>query len=607
MPPASDGAGEDDAGPCPVTINGSQSGRYSFLTPSGEDRSIAADGFSAGNLIDLFQGRVDWLWKKFPVRDKDGNVKSWNAKAANEWLVREAARLPLFNYQTQMRGPGAWLEEGDEETPDHVVVHHGDGIFVNLPEDQGGGTRKPSIYRGVIYPLRPPEAKPADKPVSKEEMNRLLSLVKTWCWKRPEIDPVLLLGWIALCMVCGALDWRPSMWIAGDRATGKSTLQGLIHRIVGKIMIQAAEPTEAFLRQALRGAARPVELDEFEAEEQTWKRQQVFNLIRIGSTRGGPGIGRGSAEGNAVMYNIDAIFLCSSILRPTMKPADLQRFTVLELLPLEANLSSTLKITAEIRRYSKAGTRMQRRMLERWDDFRTTMQIYKEALAGIGHGSRSSDQYAPILAAADIMLNDNLIEPSAAAGMVASLDPITIADSVGDESDSRACLNYLLSSVHPEWSGNRRPTIGALMRQAGSGNSKHAEDACTILEGIGMKVGMLHLDPSKADERPRELCVAVSLAHRQLAEIYKGTHWGTSSGRAGGWVQSFRRLSDAAQESRTVRMLGVATKCVIFPFFNLDIDTADQPDEVVTASGGDNLPEGHPAGAPVYDDKDFKG
>lgn len=591
LPPPSAGAADDKAGPNPVTLLGSENGRYSFLTPSGEDRYISGDGFSKGAIIDLYQARTDWLYKKFGIEDRDGNIKGWSHQAVNEYLVRESARLPLFNPQSQMRGPGVWMEEGDNDVPDHCVVHHGDGIYINLPEAMGGGFRKPCRYRNMIYALRPPEPKPAAKESTTADAARLLELVRSWNWNRPTIDPILLIGWVALATVCGALDWRPSLWIAGDRATGKSTLQDLIRRVLGKILVRAAEPTEAYMRQTLRGAARPVELDEFEAEEQVWKRQQIFNLIRIGSTRGGPGIGRGSADGKAVEYNIDAIFLCSSILRPSMKSADLQRFSVLELSPLNSRPEDTIKVQAAIRTFAGMGMKIARRMLDRWDQFQESMAMFKPALARIGHGSRSADQYAPLLAAADILLHDEVIDTAAANDMVSILEPAAIADAVGDVSDSEACLKYLLTSSHPDWGGKVKPSVANLIQTAARLElaRKAPDESDYTLQGAGLRVGRW---PLTEGDPAVEMCLAVSITHRQLAKLYEGTVWATSSGRAGGWAQSLRRLGNVPAGSRNVRLHGVPTKCILVPLYNLDIDLEPEPEAATQAA--DAGPDGSP-------------
>lgn len=553
--------------PCPITILGGQGGRYSFLTPGGEERSLGRNEFTSGNIADLFQNRIDWLWKHFPIVGHDGKVKSWNARAANEFLIRESARLPLFDPLAQRRGPGTWLVEGDGTVPDHLVVHHGDGLYINLPESQGGGWKPPCRYRDVIYALRPLEPRPHDLPAETAEIHRLLTLLRTWNWTRPEIDPILLLGWLGLATICGSLDWRPSLWISGESATGKTTLQELVRRVLGGFLIQAAEPTEAFLRQTLRGSARAVELDEFEPQEMNSKQESILNLVRVGSKRGSAPIGRGSSDGIATTYNIDAIFLCSSILRPGMSSQDLARFTILELSKLTATHEASTRIETAVRTFERLGPKLLRRMLNRWDDFQASMGIFRSALARNGHTSRSCDQYAPLLACADILMAEEVIESSAAEDMVATLDPTMLADTVGSQSDTESCLEFLLSSTHPEWIGNHRPTIGSLIKSAAA--APRGSTADLALQAMGLRIDMWQLDPDKPQLTQ---CIAVAQRHQALSKIYEGSVWYSKSGKPGGWVQSFRRLAGVPHEVRNIRFEGRQTRAILIPIYNLDIE-----------------------------------
>lgn len=575
LPPPSVDAGDDDPGPCPITILGSDSGFYSFLTPRGEKRVYAARELSRTTITDLFDQAIHWLWKKWPTRDNKGNITGWATNAAIEFLIRESSRLPKFNMPKWERGPGTWLAEGDRDTPDHLVVHAGHALFLNLPAEQGGGWRSVGRYRGHIYPLFEPEPGPADHPATNEEIAQLLKLLATWNWAHPEVGPILLLGWLGAATVCGALDWRPSLWLTGDASTGKSTLQNFIRRILGETLLQVAEPTEASIRHLLKGASRPVEIDEFEAEAVDYRRQQIVTLLRIASTRGGSKISRGSSSGQAVMYNIDAVFLLSSILPPPLSTANNQRITMLELEALNASPAETANVKAQVRMFDGLGRRILRRLLERWDDVQTSMEVIAAALDRLHHKTRAADQLKILLACADVLMNDHLIDGDSAEELTRHFDPRSV-ESDSKESDSLQCMMYLLTAPSQDWAGGNRPPMVALIREAISKpNDKTLHDK---LEAHGVRIGHFKVDKEGLSVR---LCMVIAAGtHQGIAEIFKGTHWQTYASRPAPWARTLRRYPGAVCDAtRTERFQGISHKAVIIPIECLDFDFVAQSAE----------------------------
>ena len=59
-----------------------------------------------------------------------------------------------------------------------------------------------------------------------------------------------LLGWLVLAPVCGALNWRPHIWLTGGAGTGKTTILKLFIRPLLGGVVQSATggTTEAGLR-----------------------------------------------------------------------------------------------------------------------------------------------------------------------------------------------------------------------------------------------------------------------------------------------------------------------------------------------------------------------
>src|SRR3546814_12291625 len=100
-----------------------------------------------------------------------------------------------------------------------------------------------------------------------------------------------LAGWIAIAVICGALNWRPHVWLTGSSGSGKSwLLDNVIRPLIGAIAVHChSNSTEAGIRQTLATDARPVLFDEAESEDAKAqvRIQQVLELSRQSSSENG--------------------------------------------------------------------------------------------------------------------------------------------------------------------------------------------------------------------------------------------------------------------------------------------------------------------------------
>jgi hypothetical protein len=73
--------------------------------------------------------------------------------------------------------------------------------------------RPTGVYENKLYPRLAPIPEPWTQPISPEEnpAGKLLQMFRKWNWTRPDVDPVLLLGWIGCAILGGALDRRSSV------------------------------------------------------------------------------------------------------------------------------------------------------------------------------------------------------------------------------------------------------------------------------------------------------------------------------------------------------------------------------------------------------------
>lgn len=545
--------GRAEAGPCPVVPLGMCNGTFYYLSPGKQLRAMRDRDHSKAGLTGLFEKEINWLWRRFPRLNDDGEVTGWNPSAAMEYLVERAAKAGVIDPEGLQRGLGTWV---DAETGE-VIVHCGDKVF------RSGRFQALGRYGGKIYTAKPPMPAPAATAADIDEVGRLRALMARWSWRRPEIDPDLLLGLVGCSLMVGALEWRPSGWITGGAGSGKTTLQGLVDDIVGAWMVKLSQTSPAGVRDVLAGDARPVSLDEFEASAQGEKEAEVLTLVRIGSTQGAGGIARSSPDLKGRVISFAASFLMSSILIPSMGDASWDRITVLELDPLDAAaLAARREIEAEINGFRDFGPRLHRRLIDRWGQYRASFDGWRLALGGIGHSSRSADQLGTLLTVSWMLQHNASPTDEMVAEALTHLHPVAMAEASDRADNPTRCLERLLTSPAGQWTGGGQLTIGELVHRAAAGEPGEADTARMDLRRLGVDVVIVDGVQS----------LVVSTRHEGVARIYAGTQWRASPEGTGVWSQALSRLA-GARKGRTHRFTGVGpTKSVVIPMATLDID-----------------------------------
>jgi hypothetical protein len=250
------GALPDD---CPVVPLGYLDHVFYYLDANVQFREVGAREHNKNIVRSLFVPRTEYLLKTWPKKLESGVAVDWRPDTVTEALMQACGVEGVWSPNGRLRGRGAWQgEDGD------LVLHLGHQIMVN------GQPQRPGVRDRFVYPVRPKRPGPARErqPGGAEGPGaELLGLLKHWNWARGDLDARLALGWCAAGMLCGALHWRPHMWIGGPRGTGKSTLMRLIEWLfVGdQGIVTSADPTTAAIRSKLGNDAMPVAFDEAEA------------------------------------------------------------------------------------------------------------------------------------------------------------------------------------------------------------------------------------------------------------------------------------------------------------------------------------------------------
>ena len=280
---------------------------------------FTSSSFSGSTILQL--APLNYWEGGYSKEGRSGGVK-YDIARITDTLISICSRLGIFD-NNMIRGRGAWM---DKKTP---VIHCGSHLIV------GGIAKKFSEHKSrFIYEAGKELGFNLIQPLKKQDANKLVDILSRLNWSRP-IEAKLLAGWIVVAPLCGALNWRPHLWITGSSGSGKSEIMKLfIKNLMREMFVDAqSETTEAGIRQFLKADALPVVFDEAESEDKksAERMQSVLNIMRASSTSDGGKIIKGSSGGAATEFNLRSCFAFSSIATAIHQRSDASRITVLEI------------------------------------------------------------------------------------------------------------------------------------------------------------------------------------------------------------------------------------------------------------------------------------
>ncbi|MEE8206876.1 MAG: hypothetical protein V3T82_07995 [Nitrospinaceae bacterium] len=531
---------------CPVQPLGISGDVHYYLDCLGQMRAIKAKDHTKNILQSMFSGQMEFIFRAWPRFDKDGfAIKGqWKAEIATNALMQCGGKKGVWNPAEKVRGRGAWKDDDG-----NLIIHFGGQILSK------GDFCWPGIIDGMVYPAEeklplPAEPNENNIKVAAEFAGKCLTLLESWQWRRRDIDPILMLGWLAAGKLGGALDWRPLLWVTGGSNTGKSTLQQAIKSYLNNGLIWVTESTQAYIQQRLGHSSLPILLDEMESEEDNRKNNAMVKLARQASSGGR--IGRGGSDHKAVDFTVQSAFMFSSILIPPLLPQDRSRIAVLELQEFHKN--TNFKIDHKF--LNEAGNAAMTRLIGMWDKVPEFLDVHKTALSAVGHTARGCDQYGALLGLADLMLNDEP-NPELAKKWAKQVDAVVMAEDSDDVPDQLRCLNHLLTHHADHYKSGINVALSQVVADAVreySGTEADSNDNCyRVLASYGMRIYMHN----------EALNLAVANSNTGLVKIFANTQWAARSGAGGGWPQALKRL-DGATKGPPIH-IGVTTRTTCIP------------------------------------------
>ena len=518
----------------PFVCLGFSEGVYYYQPGStGQVISLSRSSHTGTNLLTL--APLAYWETLFP--SKTG--ANWLAAASR--LFEDQAAIGIFSAD-RIRGRGAWWDAG------RSVLHLGDRLLIDGAEHSISKAANSKFHYQRLASIDLPKRLEL---LSDELGMEIIDIASRFHWEVPA-SGLLLAGWIALAPICGAMQWRPHVWLTASAGSGKSAI---LDRFIGILLESMAlfpegNTTEAFIRQQLRADAIPVIFDEAESNEKADRQriQNILSLARVASSSGRGVIGKGGADGTAQSFTIRSMFLLCSISTALKQGADQSRFAQLTLrnpsyLPKAERTAHWSALDADITRLCTAemGHRLLLRMVGQIPIIRDSVAVFRRAAAERFDSQRQGDQYGTLLAGAWSLANSR---PATIEDAYQLIDANTWdAYTEQTEADEERCLQHILQHqlrVEGDRGSTYNRTVWELVELA-RGSAASMEITMTAAEAhlgrIGIKI-----------ESDR---IFVSNSAKGMRRILDGTAW------ADCYATVLGRLP-AATKAGVVRFKGLA-------------------------------------------------
>lgn len=537
---------DDRLADLPFRILGVDGDAFFYMPDRGHQIvSLSASAHSKPNLMRLAPLQV---WEaEYP--DRSG--ADWDC-AVNA-LIQRSQSMPKFDPR-RIRGRGCWIDGQD------VVFHAGDRLVVNGREAEIPDYRSSvrAIYEGALeIPVDSVEV------ATNAQAAKVIELCELLSWERP-LYGKLLAGWLALAPVCGALTWRPHLWVTGPSGSGKSwTVANIIQPLVGRTAVHVQGNTsEAGIRGQLGSDALPVVFDEAESEDRASQMRfdKVLELARQASTETGAGIVKGTASGGSVTYLIRSCFLFASIGVAAVKKADTSRVTVLPLRKntgpgAQAQFERIKSLWRETLCTDGYAERIRSRSLRYAKIIRINAETFSSVAVEFTGDKRSADQIGTLLAGAFSLTATKEITKEAAREWMAKQD-WTGFKSEEVDNDENQCLSHLFAaSLKFELQGrNVTRSVSEIVQEileipdysVLESDQKRKEELLRTLVRHGMKL--------------TEEGLYVANRHQQLEDVFADTPWAGAK-----WRLQIERVPGASPVKTMAFGTHVKQRAVLIP------------------------------------------
>lgn len=588
---------------CPVRPLGKNKGHLYFMDPVDQFIDMSASKLSQqGEIDNLFGDEIGWLWGFYGKSSSNGELRIKYEDTRRD-LIGAASRLVrwngLFDPMRKVRGRGAW-----RTATGVLVLHLGDSLWV------GGEPMELGEVEGHVYArdvdLTPPakdgeisvglsdlfyeqaRLDPKDKALLPGQW--LLKAFKTWQWKRPDLDPYLILGYVVCVYLGAAIKWRPSIYPIGDAASGKSSLVSLIKAVLGDRLMDLADPSGAGIYQSLGLAAIGVWVDEFEQEGEEASDNRASTVLKLARyASDGKNMVRGGQDGVPTNYQARGTFAFTGIQPPGLKPAEVSRMAMPRLgafpkaKPGEPEPKAPTLSEAE---GIELGGLLLRRIVDRFHDWDDVLTAWRGVLLAHGHNSRAADTFGALLAAAHLVLHDGIPIAAQIAAFAASLPKAAMSETSNDAPNWSRAVDWLMQGQPDAWRSHAYRSVGEYLQAVvydvpkddAEETTPHKARTRLAQAGLGMCI------PTTGPFKGRA-CLAVPTAHREVARLFERTSWRMAVGaERGGWATAMSFAPDDVGFESKQRVDGRSVQCIVLAL-----------DKIIGPPGDGDVTNGTPA------------
>ena len=521
----------DDAPFQPVGYDRSE---YYYLPDgSGQIKALKASEHSKANLMTMAPLR--WWEGAFGM----SKTKGFDEDSAKNALIQTSHQKGIYDPDI-VRGLGAWDDEG------RSVLHLGDVVSV------AGKRIKLSEFKKQTHFVYERALKISDEdtaPLNNADAVKLVELCDMLSWEKP-INGKLLAGWCVASVICGALKWRPHLFLTGPSGTGKSWVISSIIKLIGGQFIKGmlSSTTEPGLRRAVGNNAFSVFIDEFESEspEASNRIQSILEFARPCSCNKDSKIYKAKQGGSGVdSYMPRACIGMAAIGVNIKQRADTSRVSVLSLVKgKEGFFEEKIEpfwvehFTPEFARGIRARSILNIPMINK-----NVVPFQKAVTRKIG-GRRDGDQYGTLLACCYSLYSNNEISLEKAQDFVdrQNWDGHIAA---AEQTDERRCLAVLMEHIIRIDTGASYNIAELISMASGEVISNFSEAANATLQRYGIKYV--------------EGGFAVSNTHTAIAKILEKTPWSAN------WGRMLSRLEGATKPDKGIWFSGGTSRVVMLP------------------------------------------
>lgn len=481
----------------------------------------------------------------------------WNNEAAAAWFFNVAHSRGIYDPK-RVRGRGAWIDKGRH------VFHHGDVLTID-----GVPCAIDKIDSAYVYSMGASMPSKADQPLTDAEGRHLLQIANIVRWTRPA-SGVMMAGFCMLAPICGALKWRPHIWITGGAGSGKTSVQrdfvGSLTRDLG--MYFQGNSTEPGIRQNIKADAVPVLIDELESNTESDKKrvEAILAMIRQASSESQAKTAKGTAHGAAMTFHIRSMFCLSSINTNLGEKADIDRLTALVIkspAPAGSPEDKWAVLSEELHKLANDET-LSRRLLARclamMPVIHENIAVFIKAAAAKFGTQRYGDQFGTLAAGAWCLLHSTVATAEQATKMLDAYDWNEHTENLDQDDATKALESVLSAKIKVGTYGEL--SVYELVRDSIPSYKKG------VIE-LAMADDTLRRHGIRVDQKKDQLIFGTSISSlRQLVEKCS-------------FVTDLRgqllRIPGATRTDNAMRFNGSNSKCVTVPLSRIMEGETDMP------------------------------